>query len=109
MFDVGFWELILVGMVALLAFGPKELPHLVRGTVRVMRKLRAAASIAGEELRRELQLDELDLDNRTPRPGSPMGHVQDVVDEVRQITNEARRRPPPTLSRHSPEQDDEQA
>ena len=60
MFDIGFWELILVGLVALLAFGPEELPRLVRDTVRAIRKLRSAAAAASTELRRELQIDEID-------------------------------------------------
>lgn len=93
MFDVGFWELMLVGLVALLAFGPQELPRLARNTVRVLRKLRAAANAAGDELRRELQLDDLDVDYR--RPGSPLDHVRGVVDEVRQIADETRRPLPP--------------
>lgn len=82
MFDVGFWELVLVGLVALLAFGPDELPRLVRDTVRLVRKLRAAAHAAGSELRRELQLDELDLP-QPPRTGSLLNQVRDVVEEVR--------------------------
>lgn len=101
MFDVGFWEVILVGLVALLAFGPKELPRLVRDTVRVLRKLRAAATAAGDELRRELQLDELD---HPPRPGSALGQIKDLVDEVRQPSQSP---PTTTGSRPNPNQDDE--
>lgn len=60
MFDVGFWELVMVGLVTLLAFGPRELPRLVRDTLRLTRRLRAAAHAASQELRRELQLDDLE-------------------------------------------------
>jgi sec-independent protein translocase protein TatB len=59
-FDIGFWELVVVGLVTLLAFGPRELPRLVRDTLRMTRKLRAAAHAASAELRRELQLDDLE-------------------------------------------------
>ena len=104
MFDVGFWELVLVGLVALLAFGPNELPRLVRDTVRVIRKLRAAANAAGDELRRELQLDDLDMDQR-PRPGSPLHQVSDVVNE---IASEVRRPISPALPRRDSDQDNAQ-
>ncbi|HLF97787.1 MAG TPA: Sec-independent protein translocase protein TatB [Methylococcaceae bacterium] len=60
MFDIGFWELVVVGLVTLLAFGPRELPRLVRDTLRLTRRLRAAAQAASTELRRELQLDDLE-------------------------------------------------
>lgn len=75
MFDIGFWELVVVGLVTLLAFGPRELPRLVRDTLRLTRRLRAAAHAASAELRRELQLDDLEstLDdaNRRLRANPP--------------------------------------
>ena len=30
MFDVGFWELLIIGLVALLVIGPERLPGLAR-------------------------------------------------------------------------------
>lgn len=104
MFDVGFWELVLVGLVALLAFGPNELPRLVRDTVRVVRKLRAAANAAGDELRRELHLDDLD-DEHLPHSGSPLHQVRDVMNE---IASDINRPLPPPLPRSKPGQDDAQ-
>lgn len=82
MFDVGFWELVLVGLVALLAFGPNELPRLARDAVRLVRKLRAATQAAGHELRRELQLDELDLPH-APRSGSLLNPIREAVEDIR--------------------------
>lgn len=82
MFDVGFWELVLVGLVALLAFGPNELPRLARDTLRLLRKLRAATQAAGQELRRELQLDELDLP-QVPRSGSLLNPIREAVEDIR--------------------------
>lgn len=88
MFDVGFWELVMVGVVALLAFGPQELPRLVRDTARIMRKLRLAAHAAGDELKRELHLDDLDSPHGPYTPPRP---IREVVDEVRQIGADIRR------------------
>ncbi len=59
MFDVGFWELVLIGLVALLVFGPERLPRLVRETGLWVRKARNVVSSAKTEIDRELQLFEL--------------------------------------------------
>lgn len=42
MFDIGFWELVVIGVVALLVFGPEEFPVMVRnvmGTLRGVRRM----------------------------------------------------------------------
>ncbi|MEY2680943.1 MAG: twin-arginine translocase subunit TatB [Pseudomonadota bacterium] len=59
MFDVGFWELVLIALVALLVFGPQRLPRLVRETSLWVRKARSVVSSAKTEIDRELQLYEL--------------------------------------------------
>jgi sec-independent protein translocase protein TatB len=59
MFDVGFWELVLIAMVALLVFGPERLPRLVREISLWVRKARSVVSSAKTEIDRELQLYEL--------------------------------------------------
>ncbi|MEL7415605.1 MAG: twin-arginine translocase TatA/TatE family subunit, partial [Pseudomonadota bacterium] len=30
MFDIGFWEMLIVGVVALIVVGPKDLPRMFR-------------------------------------------------------------------------------
>ena len=59
MFDVGFWELLLIALVALLVFGPERLPRLVRETSLWIRKARTVVASARTEIDRELQLFEL--------------------------------------------------
>lgn len=43
MFDIGWPELMLVMVIALLVVGPKELPNAIRTVMSVVRKLRSAA------------------------------------------------------------------
>ncbi|MBO21339.1 MAG: twin-arginine translocase subunit TatB [Rhodospirillaceae bacterium] len=43
MFDIGWPELLLVMVIALLVIGPKELPNAIRTVVTIVRKLRLAA------------------------------------------------------------------
>lgn len=41
MFDIGFWEIVLIAVVALLVVGPNEFPALVRNIGQGLGKLRA--------------------------------------------------------------------
>jgi TatA/E family protein of Tat protein translocase len=43
MFDIGFQELVLIFVIALLVFGPKNLPQLGRSLGRAMREFRRAS------------------------------------------------------------------
>jgi sec-independent protein translocase protein TatB len=57
MFDIGFWELVLVAVVALLVVGPERLPELVRESGRWLRAARRFVSDARNQIERELDLD----------------------------------------------------
>jgi sec-independent protein translocase protein TatB len=62
MFDIGWGELLVIGVVALLVVGPKELPALLRTLGQGMTKLRRMASeFQGQfqEAMREAEISEL--------------------------------------------------
>lgn len=54
MFDIGFWEIVMIAVVALVVVGPKELPGLVRTVSGWMRQARRVAGEFKEELSREV-------------------------------------------------------
>lgn len=59
MFDIGFWELILVAVVALVVIGPERLPKVARmAGLWVGRARRTLASVK-DEIDRELRAQEL--------------------------------------------------
>lgn len=59
MFDIGFWELVLIGVVALLVIGPERLPKAARiAGLWVGRARRTLASVK-DEIDRELKAQEL--------------------------------------------------
>lgn len=60
MFDIGFWELVLIGIIGLLVVGPERLPGFAREVGRWVRKARRLTGEARRELQRELQWDEDD-------------------------------------------------
>ena len=59
MFDVGFWELALVGLVALLVVGPERLPRLARTAGLWLGRGRRMLSSVKAEIDRELKAEEL--------------------------------------------------
>ena len=59
MFDIGFWELCLIAIVALLILGPERLPIAARTAGLWIGKARRMIGNVKSEIDRELQLDEV--------------------------------------------------
>ncbi|MBI1731347.1 MAG: twin-arginine translocase subunit TatB [Gammaproteobacteria bacterium] len=57
MFDIGFWELAVLAVVALLVVGPERLPQLVRDGGRWLRAFRRFITETRFEIERELDAD----------------------------------------------------
>jgi sec-independent protein translocase protein TatB len=77
MFDLAWSEIALIGVVALVVIGPKDLPEAIRGVARGVQKLRRmVAEFQGQadELVREAKLDE----------------VRNQIHEVRSAVNDIR-------------------
>ena len=94
-FDLSMWKLMVLGLIAVVVFGPDRLPQLARDAGRTLRQLREMAQTARTELKSELGdtvgefdfsdlnprtfvrkhlLDDLDSDLASPAPGrSPNG------------------------------------
>lgn len=59
MFDIGFWELCMVGLVSLLVIGPEKLPKVARVVGFWLGKARHVVAVTKEEIKDELKADEL--------------------------------------------------
>jgi sec-independent protein translocase protein TatB len=59
MFDMGFWELMVIGVVALVVIGPERLPKVARIAGLWLGRARRTLSSVQDEIRRELKADEL--------------------------------------------------
>jgi Tat protein translocase TatB subunit len=59
MFDVGFWELTIIAVVALVVVGPERLPRLARTAGQWMGRARRLARELRMELEREVDLSEV--------------------------------------------------
>jgi TatA/E family protein of Tat protein translocase len=76
MFDIGFQELILIFVLALLVFGPKNLPQLGRSLGRAMREFRRASDEFRSTIETNLQMNEPD-----PPPFRPAVEPTSAVPE----------------------------
>ena len=73
MFDIGLQELVLIFVIALLVFGPKNLPQLGRSLGRAMREFRRASDEFRSTIETNLKINEPDplpepLATATPDP-----------------------------------------
>ena len=59
MFDVGFWELCLIGLVSLIVIGPEKLPKVARVVGFWVGKTRHMVASVKSEIREELQEEEM--------------------------------------------------
>jgi sec-independent protein translocase protein TatB len=78
MFDIGWGELVVIGIVALIAIGPKELPTVLRTVGRYMGKIkRMSAEFQGQfqEALREAEMADLKK------------HADDLKSSVSEFTN----------------------
>ena len=75
MFDIGFAELFIVAVIALLVLGPERLPVAVRRVGLIVGKIRASWNGIQTEINRELEADEL------------RKRIQEETDSVQQTLN----------------------
>ncbi|ALT00012.1 Sec-independent protein translocase protein TatB [Lacimicrobium alkaliphilum] len=93
MFDIGFWELLVIGIVALLVLGPERLPGAIRSTSRALSGVRSMASNFKQELEQQLKIQELhenlkkaekqDLKNLSPELQKSVDELRDAAESVK--------------------------
>ena len=59
MFDVGFSEIVLIAVVALVVVGPERLPKLARTLGALVGRMRGYVATVKSEVEREMQLEDL--------------------------------------------------
>ena len=59
MFDIGFSELLIIALVALVVIGPERLPRVARTAGHLLGRLQRYVSDVKTDINREIQLDEL--------------------------------------------------
>ncbi len=81
MFDIGFWELAVVGVVALLVVGPERLPGLARTTGLWVGRARRFVSGVKADIDREIAADEL---KKALAKQADSESLYDIIEETKQ-------------------------
>ncbi len=81
MFDIGFWELAIISVVALLVIGPERLPRVARTTGLWLGRARRFVSSVKADIDREVATDELKkaLAKQAESPA-----LYDIIEETKQ-------------------------
>ena len=59
MFDIGFSELLVIGIVALIVIGPQKLPRVARTVGHLLGRLQRYVADVKADINREIELEEL--------------------------------------------------
>ncbi|MCC2113472.1 MAG: twin-arginine translocase subunit TatB [Hyphomicrobiales bacterium] len=93
MFDIGWTEILVIAVVAIVFVGPKDLPKVLRTLAQALGKLR---KIAGEfqtqfnEALKEAELDDLKRDVESIKNAATFKDVRDELNPFKQVDKELR-------------------
>ena len=87
MFDIGFFELMLIGIVALLVIGPERLPRVARQAGMWVGKLQGFVSSVKQDIDQELKADEL---KKVMKQHAESNSLHDIIEETREAVEEAK-------------------
>jgi len=83
MLDIGWQELFIVGILAILVIGPKDLPRALRTVMNAIKKLRGISrefQSGVDEMVREADLDDLKKELNKVKDGDLKKRLSDAVD-----------------------------
>lgn len=88
MFDIGFWELTLIGVIALLVVGPDRLPGMARTLGLWVGRIRRYVAHVKDDIEREIRADEL---RQMMSESSRIESLDEDLKETRQTLDAAKR------------------
>jgi len=85
MFDIGFWELALIAVVALVVVGPERLPRLARTLGLWLGRARRLVASVKADIEQELRAEEL---KRVLDQQAKSNPLEEIVEETRQVARD---------------------
>ncbi|MEZ5560989.1 MAG: Sec-independent protein translocase protein TatB [Pseudomonadales bacterium] len=92
MFDIGFPELVLIAIVALLVLGPERLPEALRTTGLWLGRMRRSFTAVKNEIEKEIGMDEI---RRQLHNEAVLEEMRRIEQEVKQTAKDATIHPGP--------------
>ncbi|HSX61581.1 MAG TPA: Sec-independent protein translocase protein TatB [Tahibacter sp.] len=91
MFDIGFSEFVLIGVVALIVLGPERLPGAARTVGALLRRARNSWANVRSEVERELAAEELKRSMRDAAAAAdPRDDLRNAAEQFRETTEQVR-------------------
>lgn len=93
MFDIGFSEMILIAIIALVVLGPEKLPRVARTAGHLLGRMQRYVNDVKSDINREIELDELrKLQKEMEKTAQSIqdtvkGEVNAVETELKQVTD----------------------
>ena len=91
MFDIGWQELFIVAILALIVVGPKDLPRALRTIMGLVRKARMMASdfqVGLDDVVREADLDDMKNNIQNLSDGDINEQIQDAIDPTGDLASD---------------------
>lgn len=87
MFDIGFWEIVLISVIGLIVLGPERLPIAIRSVMRFINTAKGMANTVKSEISHELKLHEMNEGiNKVKKQkvSDLMPELKHSIDEIKQ-------------------------
>ena len=110
MFDIGFSELLVIGVVALIVIGPERLPKVARTVGHLFGRMQRYVNDVKADISREMELDELRKLQTTMQDAarsfehSVTSEVNAAESELQKIATDAKPDPAPPPAIAAPEE-----
>ncbi|WP_028864331.1 Sec-independent protein translocase protein TatB [Psychromonas aquimarina] len=94
MFDIGFWEMVVISVIGLVVLGPERLPTAIRSVLRWVNTAKGMANSVKSEISQELKLHEI---NENMIKASKQGlsdldpDLKESIDEMKKTAQEITR------------------
>jgi len=87
MFDIGFWEFALIGVITLVIVGPEKMPEIARTAGKYMGKAKKFVTNIQTDISEELEADKLkkhlNLKDKDNNIFDILGETKDSIDEIK--------------------------
>ncbi|MFT6269640.1 MAG: sec-independent protein translocase protein TatB [Alphaproteobacteria bacterium] len=85
MFDIGFWEMLVIGVMALVVLGPERLPGAIRSTISTIRSVKDVANGFKQEVATQLDAHELHANLKKAESLGMENLPKDLQDSVNEL------------------------